>query len=257
MLDIHQTFTKHSLVRFLAAEMVCRMFRGRAVACPRGDCDVTTPGPRDFLLEAPTGDEAAEDLLAGRARRVVAGLHRDRGSRRTWRPSAHLAGHLRLAAVPGRADARVRAGQAGRSAAAQPGRRHAAGRTAGNRLAAPAPRPGPAARAGAGPDHGADPPESAAAHRQGDQHGQRGPAAQRRRQDGGPAGRGAHHGDRGRGQPHRRTGAVGGAAPPPNCRCGWPSPKSAAIPARRAGRPPCWPACPACLPPARACSPRR
>ena len=46
-------------------------------------------------------------------------------------------------------------------------------------------------------------------------------------------------------------------APPPNCRCGWPSPKSAATLARRAGRPPCWPACPAYPPPARACSPRR
>ena len=46
-------------------------------------------------------------------------------------------------------------------------------------------------------------------------------------------------------------------APPPNCRCGWPSPKSAATLVRRAGRPPCWPACPACPPPARACSPRR
>ena len=29
-------------------------------------------------------------------------------------------------------------------------------------------------------------------------------------------------------------------APPPNFRCGWPSPKSAATLARRAGRPPCW-----------------
>src|SRR5208337_4767325 len=30
----------------------------------RGDCDVTTPGLRDFVLEAPTGEEPAEDLPA-------------------------------------------------------------------------------------------------------------------------------------------------------------------------------------------------
>src|ERR1700730_13498901 len=39
------------------------MFRGRAVACPRGGRDVTTPGLRDRVLEAPAGDESAEDLL--------------------------------------------------------------------------------------------------------------------------------------------------------------------------------------------------
>ena len=55
------------------------------------------------------------------------------------------------------------------------------------------------------------------------------------------------------------TTAVSAAAvaPPPNCRCAWPSPKSAATPVRRAGRLPCWLACLACPPPARACSSRR
>ena len=49
---------------------------------------------------------------------------------------------------------------------------------------------------------------------------------------------------------------LAGPAPPPNCRCGWLSQPSAATQPRRAGRPPCWPACPASPTPARACSPR-
>ena len=126
---------------------------------------------------------------------------RSRCGRNPARPAAaappDLAGHLRLAAVPGRPDAPLRAGQTGRPPAAEQGRRHAAGRAAGDPLAA-APRPGrgPAPRPGPGPDPGADQPARPAAHRQGGQHGQRHPAAQRRRQDRGPAGRGPRHGHR-------------------------------------------------------------
>ena len=49
-LGVHQTFTRRSPIRFRAIGKVYKMFRGRAVACPRGDCDVTTPGLRDFVL---------------------------------------------------------------------------------------------------------------------------------------------------------------------------------------------------------------
>ena len=56
---------------------------------------------------------------------------------------------------------------------------------------------------------------------------------------------------------HRAHAELQRAAPPPSSRRGWPWPRSAAIPARRARRRACWPACPASRTPARACSSRR
>ena len=187
---------------------------------------MTTGGLREFVADTAAGEDSS---LAAVRQRAVRGVHGAAGTRRGRKRHAppDLAGHLRLAAVQGRPDAPVRAGQTGRPAGAEPGRRHPAGRTAGDPLAeTPRPGRGPASRPGPGPDPGADQPACAAAHRQGGQHGQRHPAAQRRRQDRGPAGRGPRHGHRA----HRETQR---AAPPPSSRRGWPWPRSAATPARR------------------------
>ena len=51
-----------------------------------------------------------------------------------------------------------------------------------------------------------------------------------------------------------RRPAPSRSAPPPNCRCGWRSEPSAATQPRRARRRACWPKWPACRTPARACS---
>ena len=156
-----------------------------------------TLGPGDFVIDTPAADAPAQDPLAAALTTPSPSFTVTPEPAATRTCSAHLAGHLRLAAVPGRADAPVRTGQPGRSAAAEQGRRHAAGRTAGDGLAeTPPPGRRPARRGGAGPDHRADQAAGASAHRQGAQHGQRHPAAQRRRQDRGPAGRAPHHGDR-------------------------------------------------------------
>src|ERR1700688_4544737 len=39
------------------------MFQGAGGSLPQEESDVTTPGLRDLVLEAPAGDESAEDLL--------------------------------------------------------------------------------------------------------------------------------------------------------------------------------------------------
>ena len=175
---------------------------------------MTTGGLREFVADTAEGEDSSPRCGA---QRTVRGVH---GAAGTWcgrqrHAPPDLAGHLRLAAVQGRPDAPVRAGQTGRSARAEQGRRNLASRTAGDPLAeTPRPGRGPAPRPGPGPDRGPDQPARAAAHRQGDQHGQRKPAAQRRRQDRGPAGRGPRHGHRAcrkhSGRHHRRAPAAAG-----------------------------------------------
>ena len=104
-------------------------------------------------------------------------------------PAAHLAGHLRLAAAPGRAHAGVRdRPRAGRTGAVRHGRRADHGRSERDPLAGPGrrapPRPAP------GPAQGADVGAGAAARRESREHAVGVPAVQCRRQDGGLAHRG-------------------------------------------------------------------
>ena len=160
-----------------------------------------TPGPLEFVLEAPAGDEPGPDLLPA----VLAALSQaftvtpeaavPSVRRRTWLDTfdwrlyraglmlqfeqARRGGRLLLSRVDGTP-------QAEQPVTGWPPRRPA--------LDLP---PGPVR----------DrimvliSPRALLPIVQGGQHGQRHAAAQRRREDRGPAGCGAHHGDRGRGQP--------------------------------------------------------
>ena len=176
---------------------------------------MTTGGLREFVADTAEGEDSS--LVAVRSELSTAFTVRQEpgaaGSgthRRTWLDTFDW--RLYKAGLT----LQLRAGQTGRPAGAEQGRRHAAGRTAGDPLAeTPRPGRGPAPRPGPGPDPGPDQPARAAAHRQGGQHGQRNPAAQRRRQDRGPAGRGPRHGHRARrqehsGRHHRRAPAAAG-----------------------------------------------
>ena len=217
-----------------------------------------TPGLRDFVLR-PAGDESAEDLLRGRVRRAVAGVHRGRGSRRTrrgarrrtwldtfdWRlyraglvlefEQARRGGRLLLSRADGTP-------QAEQPVTGWPPRRPALdlppGPVRDRIMVLISPRallPMVRAVSTVSVTRLLNADGKTVARLVAEHVTVTAVAATAR--------------PRGRPAPRR--------APPPNCRCAWPSPKSAATPARPAGRPPCWPALPACPRPARACSSRR
>ena len=188
------------------------MFPGRAVALPQGGRHVTAAGLREFVADTP----AEEDSILAAVRSALSQAFTvteepgaaGRGThRRTWLDTFDW--RLYKAGLTLQFEQARRGGPA----AAEQGRRHSAGRAAGDPLAgASRPGRGPARRTRPGPDHGADQPASAAAHRQGGQHGQRHPAAQRRRQDRGPAGHGTREGHR---APRRHSGRYHRRAPAP------------------------------------------